>query len=221
MPFRYDEAVEEQRQRQIGFVKDAFKITDPNKRERALRFLNEIMDEYGPPVDHYPDWHPLRTTELAQGSFQDHLLTFRDAALFAPYTDCLKEMKEFTDEHELFLVEKKGELFHHENCKLYLVVAPSIFRCCEEDEKYIERKYAIEAMLNHWNTSFSYDGTHSEGDVSSFQCWESWETMHRHLLGSPCGKRSSLFVDEATGQAIRRLYAVIGQALGLKEYGRL
>lgn len=43
-------------------------------------------------------------------------------------------------------------------------------------------------------------------------CWrwsdvaETWETMRYYFLGSPHGARSSLFVNQETGQAIKKIW---------------
>ncbi len=35
---------------------------------------------------------------------------------------------------------------------------------------------------------------------------ETWETMRPDFLGEPCGARSSLFVNQETGQAIKKIW---------------
>lgn len=35
---------------------------------------------------------------------------------------------------------------------------------------------------------------------------ETWETMRRYILGQPCGSRSSLFVNQETGQTLKSLW---------------
>jgi len=43
------------------------------------------------------------------------------------------------------------------------------------------------------------------------QCGESWQTMRRYILGTPCGSRSSLFVNQETGQALRQVFDLLNQ----------
>lgn len=46
-------------------------------------------------------------------------------------------------------------------------------------------------------------------------CWkwaevaETWERMRPHFLGMPCGKRSSLFVNQETGQAMKKIWEAL------------
>jgi hypothetical protein len=224
MAFRYDEVVAEQRQRAHEYaansVRDARYTNDD--RARSQIFMEYLLDTYGPLIDRYPDWHPLkpRLNSGNYGGFDDHSVTFRDAILFAPYGDDKahwEELSAYAKKYDLFAEKVEGELFHHPNCHLYLLIVPhSMMVEDEEENPYIHRTSAIEALLSNWKRVCG-DGERPH----SFQCWESWDTMRPYLIGSPCGKRSSLFVDEATGQAIKRLYAVIGQAFGLKEYGRV
>ena len=46
-------------------------------------------------------------------------------------------------------------------------------------------------------------------------CWreaqlaETWETMRYYILGSPHGSRSSLFVNQETGQALKNIWKAL------------
>ena len=47
---------------------------------------------------------------------------------------------------------------------------------------------------------------------NELQCWEwsqlaeTWESMRSYFLGSPHGSRSSLFVNQETGQAMKKIW---------------
>ena len=54
----------------------------------------------------------------------------------------------------------------------------------------------LSAELSQWETA---------------DCGESWETMSRYLLGTPCGSRSSLFVNQDTGKALKEAYQLLNR----------
>lgn len=41
---------------------------------------------------------------------------------------------------------------------------------------------------------------------------EPWESMRDYILGEPCGSRSSLFVNQETGQTLKTLYQMLIQS---------
>lgn len=222
MTFRYDEAADETRNRAMQYRLAQRENIKHQDRLDAADLIDDLIESHGPVIDFYPDWHPLNLIEPNRDElrpYHDHALHFRDAVLLAPYNDPpLEPLQAFCESHRLLANEIKG-LYHNKNCKLFVI--ESLEFACDTDsgEKYIDQRKAVGALLDCWKCPEGYG--RRPYDLSSFECWESWEDMHKHLLGAPCGKRSSLFVDEKTGQAIRRLYAVIGQSLGLKEYGRV
>ncbi len=73
----------------------------------------------------------------------------------------------------------------------------------------------------HWEKPISADGTIPKSLAipllleQEVPCWrhaqlaETWETMRPYFLGSPHGSRSSLFVDQETGQTIKNIWKVL------------
>lgn len=218
MSFRYDEAVAEGRSWAITHKTSYFK---GEEKIKSINFIDSLIEKYGPVIEYYPHWHPLRIFQDAHYiqqpvRFVDHGLHLRDATLLAPYDESFDALQSFCEPRRLLATRLDGKgPYHHPRVQLYLVVALNFVY---GDDRYIDRKAAVETMIDGWKKPFEYG---HERSAREFTCWESWETMHGFLLGRPCGKRSSVFVDEETGQAIRRLYAVMGQSLGLKEYGRV
>ncbi len=212
MTFRYDDAILSGRDFAMA---STVNFKDDDERKKAIKFIDNLMKEYGPVVSRYPNWHPFeKVNDMVTNRlyFYDHPLFLRDAVLFAPYKESEMQVREFFGQ-DGFFVEKVDGPYHNKNCHLYLVSLIDDMKNGER-KRYLDRRLVIQALLGNWKPT-------EDASVLEYACWESWETMHRYLLGVPCGKRSSVFVDEETGQAIKRLYAVIGQALGLKEYGRV
>jgi hypothetical protein len=112
----------------------------------------------------------------------------------------------------------------------------TVFESVEEIEardltKGIARLSAerIEAQLYHpdatpilvkceWNEALNRDGTvptrlavplFLEKELPSWrsaEVAETWKTMIPYVLGRPCGSRSSLFINQETGQALKTLW---------------
>lgn len=224
MPFRYDEAADAMRNSVIRRETHGF---SPEDREKTVELIDALIEQYGPIVESYPDWHPLRKFDLGplmhesraidaevRKVYYDHPLRFRDAMLLAPYNKPpLEPLRAECERHDMLVHETSG-LYHHKWCKLFVIIAPCSL--CADGEKYIPQQGAVAAFIESLPHIL---GKHTP--LTAAKCWESWSTMHHTLLGSPCGTRSSLLVDEKTGQAIKRLFVVTGQSLGLKEYGRV
>ena len=78
----------------------------------------------------------------------------------------------------------------------------------------------------NWNNSLDEDGMIPLSIAmpllleKEVPCWqwaqvaETWETMRPYFLGRPHGSRSSLFVNQETGQAMKRVWnALIGTGM--------
>jgi hypothetical protein len=129
----------------------------------------------------------------------DHTIYLRDAFITAPYGDAdrviksaLKKESEYIDAEEI------------QDVPLYSNgVTPVLVTCAgipKERDGTIAKRFALGSML-----------TEELPGWTSTTCGESWDDMRRHILGIPCGSRSSLFVNQDTGKALREVFELLNR----------
>ena len=182
---------------------------DSVERERSENAFAEIVDRCGPVIDRYPHWHPVvaahsdpRSPVTVPGQDcgykgLDHTICFANGFVTCPYADAQEVMDSVDNlpEHPLATItaEHLDVQFYHPATKPILVV-------CEWHgplpmDGMIPKSWAVPLIL--------------EREVP---CWrwaqvaETWETMRPYFLGCPHGGRSSLFVNQETGQAIKNMW---------------
>ena len=92
---------------------------------------------------------------------------------------------------------------YHENANPIMVTCE--WNHIHQSDGSISQRASIALMLSEelkfWNSA---------------QVAERWETMRPYLLGRPCGSKSSLFVNQRTGQAMKKAFEamVMGGTFG-------
>lgn len=185
---------------------------DELERERSKQVLQAIVKEYGAVVESYPTWHPLVwnnspesnknkyiTTPSEQCGYKglDHIRHFANAFVTCPYGDgqsVIDSVNALPQNSIATITAKKLDV------KLYNLDATPILVMCD------------------WHKPLSTDGTiplsialplilqKELPNLISAERTESWESMRPYLLGIPHGSRSSLFVNQETGQAIKKIW---------------
>lgn len=208
MAFRADEAARTGLEHAEAYLVPRPRYTSEAERARSREALYEIADRLGPVVDAYPSWHPLVahhdshdpvTTPSARCGYKglDHTRFFAHGFITCPYGDGQD------------VIDSVLALPHHPiahitaeklDVQLYNPNATPILVKCNwerplEANGMIPLKIAIALLL--------------EKEVP---CWEwsqvaeTWETMRPYFLGQPHGSRSSLFVSQETGQAMKNIW---------------
>lgn len=208
MVFRADEA------RQTGFenvVNYFIRRLDDTQKSRSREMLEDICSKYGPAVDSYPTWHPLvchhdRHEAIVTPSTHcgyerlDHTRYFANAFITCPYGDGQEILNSIAKLPPHPIASISAEKL---DVQLYHSGATPILVTCKwekplESDGTIPLSIAMPLIL--------------EKEVP---CWrwsqvaETWETMRYYLLGSPHGSRSSLFVNQETGQAIKKIWELL------------
>lgn len=207
MAFRADEAA------RTGYDEvEAYLISrhiDASQRERSRHALQAIVDELGPVVDAYPTWHPLlignknkqlpSTTPSNRCGYDglDHTRFFANGFITCPYGDGQE------------VIDSVDQLPPH---PIASITAERL-----DAQLYNPQATAVLVRCN-WERSLNNDGTIPlsiamplilEQEVPMWR-WaevaETWETMRPYFLGRPHGSRSSLFVSQETGQAIKNVW---------------
>lgn len=206
MAFRADEAARTGREEMLTYLVP--RGVDATERERSREFLLDVLDDLGPVVDAYPTWHPLVrnhddrqpvTTPHSDCGYKglDHTRFFANGFITCPYDGGQAVIDSVTELPWHPIAKITAERL---DVKLYNSNATAILVKCEWDRPLnrdgtIPLALAVPLLL--------------EKEVP---CWrwsklgETWETMRPYFLGQPNGSRSSLFVDQETGQAIKKIW---------------
>ena len=190
------------------------RLRESSAQERALskEALLDIVDQLGPVVNAYPSWHPLvrhhddrhpvtRPGRECGYKGLDHTQFFVHGFVTCPYGDgqeVLDSVKELAFKHAAATITAQRL-----DVKFYSESATPILVKCEWTKtlpmnKQIPPSIAIPLLL--------------EKEVP---CWEwsqvaeTWESMRPYFLGTPRGARSSLFVSQETGQAIKKVWEAL------------
>ena len=189
--------------------------TDQDKRRASKDVLSEIVDRYGPVVEAYPIWHPLVAAKDADSSAitpseqcgyegLDHTFYLRNAFITCPYAGVDEVLASVERVAQHPFMDGVAKISAEEiDAQLYAENAHPILVKCE------------------WQRRMDRDGTIPAGVAVALileqqvPCWrsaqvgETWKTMCPYLLGQPYGSRSSLFVNQDTGQQIKDIWNAI------------
>ncbi len=171
----------------------------------------DIVRELGPAVDSYPTWHPL-VSNHEERSFVtvpdadcgyknlDHTRFFRNGFITCPYdtsgeADKVIESVEALPSHPAARItaEKLDIKLYHPDTTPVLVTCN--WKKPLERDGTIPLSIVIPLLLEHELPAWQWA-----------KVGETWETMRRYFLGTPHGARSSLFVNQETGQAMKKFW---------------
>ena len=208
MAFRAGEAVQRGYEEVLSYLVPRPGYADESMRKESKEFLVDLIDEIGPVVDAYPSWHPLvcnhesrfpEVTPHKNCGYEglDHTRFFANGFITCPYNDGQN------------VIDSVNALPRH----------PVAYITAERlDVKLYHPETTAILVKCNWEKPLGEDGTIPlsiaiplllEQELPMWQ-WaevaEPWETMSRYYLGRPHGARSSLFVNQETGQAMRKIW---------------
>lgn len=212
MSFRADEKVKEGLDEAMRYF--VGRHIPVGRRERSKRMLLDLIDRHGPVVQTYPRWHPLVASskktflgdpitlpcEAAGYEGLDHTIYLRNAFLTCPYGGVQRIVKSVERLKPCPIATITAEALDEH---FYVPDATPVLVTCEWDRlmerdgtipKSIAVPLLLEMEIPAWLSS------HSD------RCAETWETMRPYILGSPRGSRSSLFVNQETGQTLKAIW---------------
>ena len=211
--FRSDESM------QSGFERACRRLTphgaSSDERAQVRAKLEKIVSECGPVIDEYPAWHPFLMesdpSKFSSGipdyspSFKelDHTIYMTNGILTCPFNHAADRLIKSIEDFSGNLYD--GEVVHItidtvEDIVFYDPQAtPLLIRCKWfdglEDDGTIRLQAALGLMLEREVPAWRW----SESN-------ESWDNMKTQILGAPHGARSSLFVNQNTGQHMKSVW---------------
>ena len=210
MVFRADEAAQDgyERARRMLVLSSG---VDANQREMADDALQGLVYAHGPVVRGYPTWHPLVPQDNPQLPATDpgdrcgyrgldHTIHFARAFVSCPYGDGSEiiESVRAMEPHPCadITAERLDVPFYNSG------TTPILVRCdwVEDfpERHMVPKKLAVPLMIEQemrmWHRA---------------EVGECWDTMRPYLLGDPHGSRSSLFVNQETALAMKRVYTAM------------
>ena len=208
MAFRADEAARSGFEEVVSYLVPRPRDVDESQRMRSKELLLDVLKECGPVVDSYPSWHPLVsnhddsnpvTTPSERCGYEglDHTKYFANGFITCPYGDGQK------------VIDSIAALPHHHAANI----------SAEKLDVQLYNSDATPILVKcHWTKPLDADGMIPLSIAmpllleKEIPCWkwaqvaETWESMRPYFLGRPHGSRSSLFVSQETGQAIKKIW---------------
>ncbi|EOE6915535.1 hypothetical protein ACKS9G_001986 [Cronobacter turicensis] len=197
-----------------AFQKLVPQLGSHQQKEEAREAILKVSEEHGPVIDAYPIWHPFvksavtnnyfLTTPERENGFKgmDHTIFFANAFITCPYDggeEILLSVKKLKQDFDVPIYARKMEtmLYHPKATAVLVWVGVGADDYLNEDMTY-RKRIAIALMLER-----------VVPDWRNAQVAETWDTMRPYLLGAPHGARSSMFVDQETGQSMKTLWNTI------------
>lgn len=209
MAFRADEEKQRGYERALDYLVPKDGSTE--LREKAKNEILSILDKYGPVIESYPSWHPIvsnhdnripETSPSRECGYEglDHTILLAHGFITCPYhgSDELIESvyKLPYNSAATITAERTNYPFYHSTTESVLVVCE--WADFSHSDCMIPKSIAIPLMLEKEIPNWRWS-----------EIGETWESMRPYFLGRPYGSRSSLFVSQETGQAMKTIWNAI------------
>ncbi|MDH2019432.1 hypothetical protein N5J44_09790 [Acinetobacter ursingii] len=211
MAFRADEEIRDGKAFAENYLLSRLNDLSEKQQDESRIALQDLFIDLGPVIDWYPDWHPLlnisrRSRDVvvphADCGYEglDHTVFFAHGFITCPYDDGQDVIdsieKQTYNDAAAITVERL-------DVKFYSSQATAILVKCEwikplYDDGTIPLSVAMPLIL---------EKVIDYSKISKVA--ETWENILPHLLGKPHGRRSSLFVNQETGQAIKKMWELL------------
>ncbi|VVD34484.1 conserved protein of unknown function [Paraburkholderia dioscoreae] len=212
MAFRADESARAGLASVLDYLVPRAQYLDEDGRARSRETLLDLADSLGPVVESYPSWHPLvrnykdhRSPATRPGPEcgyhgLDHTRYFVNGFITCPYTDGQEVLDSVNalPYHPIAQItaERLDVKLYNPSC------TPILVRCV-------------------WEKPLNPDGTIPLSIAAPLllekelpcvwraQVAETWESMRPYFLGRPHGSRSSLFINQEAGQALKKIWEAL------------
>jgi len=211
MAFRAGEEIRDGKAWAESYLLSRLNDLSDKEQGESRTVLQDLFIDLGPNIDFYPDWHPLlniqrRSRDVvvphADCGYKglDHTVFFAHGFITCPYDDGQEVIDSVESQIYNDAAIIKAERLE---VKLYSSQATAILVKCEwkrplYSDGTIPLSIAMPLILEK---VIRYSKASSVA--------ETWENILPHLLGKPHGRRSSLFVNQETGQAIKKMWELL------------
>ena len=174
-------------------------------RDAGRAAVEQLIKELGNAIDYYPDWHPILTAPPRKdtdhiGSLSlsetykglDHTSEFVRGFVTCPYSD------DGADKIVAATNQVPGLYAYRLNQPLYADSAHPVVVVANAVE--LEADGTIRSR-----DALTWFAQQAAAEASSAQVAETWWNIRSNLLGGPHGSRSSLFVNQHTGNHMRKI----------------
>lgn len=211
MAFRADEEIKDGKAWAENYLLSRLNDLGDKEKSASRNTLQKLFMDLGPVIDWYPDWHPLLNIQNntrsvvvphADCGYQglDHTVFFAHGFITCPYgdgEDVIESVQAQKYNDVAFISAERLDV------KFYSSQATAILVKCEwnkplYDDGTIPLSMAMPLIL---------EKAINASKISTSA--ETWDNMLPHLLGKPHGRRSSLFVNQETGQAIKKTWELL------------
>ena len=212
MAFRADEAARAGLASVLDYLIPRAQYLDEAGRQQSHDAILEIAEQLGPVVESYPSWHPLvrnykddRCPATRPGQDcgyhgLDHTRYFANGFVTCPYGDGQA------------VLDSVAALPYH----------PAARITAERIDAALYNPNSSPILVKcEWTEPMNADGTIPLSIAmpllleKELPCvWraevaETWESMRPYFLGRPHGSRSSLFVNQETGQSLKKIWEAL------------
>ncbi|CAB3758528.1 hypothetical protein [Paraburkholderia humisilvae] len=212
MAFRADESARAGLASVMDYLVPRPQYLGEEERARSREALHDLSVTLGPVVDAYPSWHPLvrnyerrsypTTTPSMEYGYKglDHTRYFVNGFITCPYNDG----QEVLDSVQAFPYHPAASVTAERlDVKLYNPECTPILVKCDwfqplNSDGTIPLRVAM-PMLLEMELPCVWDA----------QVAETWESMRSYFIGRPHGSRSSLFINQETGQAMKKIWEAL------------
>lgn len=206
MEFRYPTAVTELINKSRTYLTK--NLTD--KEAGGLEF-ETLIKELGPPIDCYPDWHPILTlpadgmvmdnslSQIRAYEGIDHTVSFMKGFVTCPYSEnaAQKLVSNINGTHGISAYRLDTPLYSDNSFPVVVQASPVEL----EGDGTIRNRDAV-----LWCTALLVES------AKTSSVGETWWSIKDNLLGTPNGARSSIFVNQYTGSHIRKILEVLNNS---------
>lgn len=213
MAFRADESAQDGYAEAEAFLVGRLRGVDETQRRRSKDALLDIVDSLGPAITGYPTWHPLVVNHDAQHPTRtpsdrcgyrglDHTRYFVNGFITCPYGDgqeVIDSVNSLPRHHAALITAERVDV------QFYSSEATPILVKCEWDGERAQPQNGLIPLSIAMPLLLEKEVPCAQWS----QLAETWESMRDYFLGSPRGSRSSLFVSQETGQAMKKVWEAL------------
>ncbi len=202
MEFRHPTAVADKNFVGMRILTKSLNVSEKDKTE----LFESLVRRLGNVIDSFPVWHPILNSSLKRYDAQyasfdsvpafkgnDHTVLFGRGFITCPYDEEIADriVKAVNKVPDLFAERLSVHLYNERTYPVLVEVTDLKL----EDDKTINSKEAIK-----WYLQYLIDS------IEHTEVADTWWSLKETFLGTPCGSRSSILVNQSTGGLFKKIH---------------